>query len=100
MTIRRPCLWCGHAFTPRATGGSAQQFCAAACRHEFHRAARRWAEWAVAAGVLSIDELRNPLYQRTRCAQGPCPLGGHIGTPETRVPPRKRVKVVAQEARG
>lgn len=52
------CLWCNRAFPPRATGGSAQRFCSPGHRHEFHKAARRWAEEAVADGRLSARELR------------------------------------------
>ena len=37
----------------------AQKFCCARCRHEVHSCARRWAEAAVAAGVLSVSVLKN-----------------------------------------
>ncbi len=53
------CLWCGKPFKPRRGGGSRQTFCGAGCRHRFHAAARRWAEQAVAAGVLTIADVRN-----------------------------------------
>jgi len=39
------CLWCGRAFTPRATGGKAQRFCRPACRRAFDAAGRRWVAW-------------------------------------------------------
>jgi hypothetical protein len=29
------CLWCGRAFTPRATGGSVQKFCCTGHRQQF-----------------------------------------------------------------
>ena len=53
------CLWCGKAFTPRRGGGSQQTFCHADCRHRFHGSARQWAERAVAAGILTVADLRN-----------------------------------------
>jgi hypothetical protein len=34
-------------------------FCGPACRQQFHSATRRWAEAAVAAGTLSLDQIRN-----------------------------------------
>jgi len=58
MPERRCCLWCQHAFTPRATGGKAQRFCSPRCRRDFH-AARAWALAAVNAGTLSVAVLRN-----------------------------------------
>lgn len=51
------CLWCGRTFTPRATGGSPQRFCAGRCRNEFHDAARRWAIVEVIAGRLTTTQL-------------------------------------------
>ena len=52
------CLWCGRAFTPRATGGSAQKFCSTGHRQEFWIAARRWTMRAIDAGLLSVDCLK------------------------------------------
>src|SRR6516165_3647614 len=52
------CLWCVAPVTPRR-GGSPKKFCSTRCRQEFHSRARRWAETAVAIGVLSIDVLKN-----------------------------------------
>jgi hypothetical protein len=34
-------------------------FCGPGCRTAFHTAARRWAEAAVAAGVVTVDHIRN-----------------------------------------
>jgi len=68
MSIRDPhrtvsapgrCLWCGQPFEPRHTGGSPRVFCTSGCRTAFHSAARRWAEQAVAAGLLTVAELRS-----------------------------------------
>ena len=52
------CRWCGRACQLRR-GGSPRVFCGPACRTAFHTAARRWAEGAVAAGVLTVDHIRN-----------------------------------------
>ena len=52
------CRWCGRACRPRR-GGSPRVFCTSGCRNAFHTAARRWAERAIAAGMLTIAELRN-----------------------------------------
>jgi hypothetical protein len=52
------CLWCAAQFTLRR-GGSPKKFCSTRCRREFHSCARRWAEAAVAARVLSVDVLKN-----------------------------------------
>lgn len=52
------CLWCGRAFTPRVTGGSAQKFCCTAHRQTFWIAARRWTLLAIDAGLLSVECLK------------------------------------------
>jgi hypothetical protein len=52
------CKWCGKAFHPRR-GGSPQQFCGSGCRTMFWTALRRWAEQALATGVVTIDAIRN-----------------------------------------
>jgi len=52
------CVWCGRAFKPRATGGSAQKFCSTGHRQEFWIAARRWPMTAIDAGLLSVDSLK------------------------------------------
>jgi hypothetical protein len=52
------CLWCGEGFAPRR-GGSPRRFCCPRHRSAFHGAARRWAEKAVADGMLSVSDLRN-----------------------------------------
>ena len=54
------CLWCNCNLPPRArAGGSPQRFCCAAHRMAFWSALRRWGERAVAARVLSIDQIKN-----------------------------------------
>jgi hypothetical protein len=52
------CRWCQKLFKPQR-GGSPKAFCGAACRSDFHTAARRWAERALIAGRLTIADLRN-----------------------------------------
>ena len=52
------CLWCQHQFQLRR-GGSRKRFCSAAHRSAFWSAARRWTDHAIAAGVLSLDQLRS-----------------------------------------
>src|SRR5215470_15955288 len=47
------CLWCGRAFKPRSTGGSAQKFCCTGHRQQFWIAARRWTMRAIEVGLLT-----------------------------------------------
>jgi hypothetical protein len=53
------CQWCEKPFQARRGGGSPQRFCGAACRTAFWTALRRCGERAIAAGILTIDELKN-----------------------------------------
>lgn len=53
------CLWCGQSFAPRSTGGSGQRFCATACRHACHTAARRWAVDRLADGTLGLADIED-----------------------------------------
>ena len=53
-----PCRWCGRACRPRR-GGSPRLFCTSGCRTAFHSACRRWAERAIASGLLTLPELRS-----------------------------------------
>ena len=68
------CLWCGHPFRARRTG-SPKRFCSAAHRIEFWSALRRWAERAVAAGALTVDQIRNAARACTLASRGV--LGGY-----------------------
>src|SRR6516225_4418399 len=52
------CLWCGHIFRARR-GGSPQRCCRARCRTAFWSALRRRGERAIAAGTLTVIDLRN-----------------------------------------
>jgi len=51
------CQWCEGPFRARRAG-TAQRFCSSKCRSAFWTALRRWGESAVAAGVLSLDQIR------------------------------------------
>jgi hypothetical protein len=53
------CLWCGRAFTPRATGGKRQVFCRPFCRRALDAAGRRYIEVALADGALTVVDLKN-----------------------------------------
>jgi hypothetical protein len=52
------CSWCGQDF-PARRGGSPRRFCSTEHRSLFWSALRRWAERAVAAGILTIADIRN-----------------------------------------
>jgi hypothetical protein len=83
--LSKTCRWCGRAFIERR-GGSPQVFCRSGCRTAFHTAGRRWAERAVAAGVLTVAELRDiPAEACTldRREERPLGLPRDIGSPDT-----------------
>jgi hypothetical protein len=72
----RVCLWCERPF-PARRGGSPKRFCCAAHRIAFWSAVRRWAERAVAAGVLSLDQIRKGALEACTlpgCSEPPLPL--------------------------
>ena len=48
------CVWCHAAYARRATGGTAQRFCSAACRQAFHTAARRHVAREIDEGRLDV----------------------------------------------
>jgi hypothetical protein len=52
------CQWCERPFQARR-GGSPQRFCGAGCRTAFWTALRRWGERAIAAGILTVADIRN-----------------------------------------
>lgn len=53
------CAWgCGRQLRIRR-GGSSARFCSPRCRSSFWSACRRWGEQAIAAGIISIDDLRS-----------------------------------------
>ena len=59
MTEAAACTWCNSSYAPRATGGHVQRFCRPVCRRAFDAAGRRWVAEAIAAGMLTVDALRN-----------------------------------------
>src|SRR5262249_26493444 len=52
------CQWCERPIRARR-GGSPQRFCGAGCRTAFWSALRRWGERAVAAGILTVGDIKN-----------------------------------------
>jgi hypothetical protein len=52
------CLWCERPFRARHSGGSPQRFCCVTHRQAFWSALRRWAQRAVAGGVLTVGQIR------------------------------------------
>jgi hypothetical protein len=70
------CDWCAG---PVETGGrgSAKRFCSSACRAAFHRAARRWALGELAAGRVTVAQLRAvPGESVYACSRGLAGSGG------------------------
>ena len=63
------CLWCGRAFTARATGGAPAKFCSAAHRTAYHSAIRHWAEAEIAGAGLPSP--KSATAQRARSLQPP-----------------------------
>src|SRR6266699_575443 len=52
------CSWCGQDLQVRR-GGSPQRFCSTEHRSLFWSTLRRWGDRAVAAGILTIADIRN-----------------------------------------
>jgi hypothetical protein len=52
------CQWCETPFRPRR-GGSPQRFCGPKCRMAFWSALRQWGERAIAAGTITIADVKN-----------------------------------------
>ncbi len=52
------CLWCNRPFEAKTVGAHAKKFCQTSCKNRFHRAARLWAEQAIANGKLSVVDIR------------------------------------------
>jgi hypothetical protein len=79
--VEATCRWCEKPFRPRR-GGSQQRFCGSKCRATFWSALRDWAERALAAGVLTVAEVRsgNP----AACTL----LGAAVSSPPVSPPPR------------
>ncbi len=78
--------WCERPFRARR-GGSPQRFCGSKCRATFWSALRRWGERAVAAGILTIAEIRNGDPTACTVLQGaisPAPEVTRADSPYTR----------------
>jgi hypothetical protein len=88
-SVLEVCLWCKRPFRPRR-GGSPKRFCCAAHRIAFWSAARRWAEKAVASGVLSVGDIRNG------AGEACTPLPG-AGPPALALLPQKSAAVAPGE---
>ncbi len=56
--IVKNCLWCNRSFAAKTVGAHAKKFCQPSCKDQFHRAARLWAEKAIARGKLSVADIR------------------------------------------
>jgi hypothetical protein len=52
------CRWCERPFQVRR-GGSPQRFCGPGCRTAFWSALRRWGERAIAAGIITVADVRD-----------------------------------------
>src|SRR6266566_4904601 len=53
------CSWGDRPFRARRDGGKRQVFCRTACRRAFHAAARTWVLAGLAAGQISISDVKN-----------------------------------------
>jgi len=51
------CDWCGRAFL-RHRGGKPQRFCSTRCRHDLDAAVRAYVARQLAAGQITIDDLK------------------------------------------
>lgn len=59
------CRWCAGPFDAKTVGGNRKSFCSLQCKAEFHRSLREWAQKALDAGNITLDDLRsgqNPSY--------------------------------------
>jgi hypothetical protein len=59
MRAALSCYWCERSFRPRRSGGQAQRFCRPSYRRAFHATLRSWALDALAAGVLTLADIKN-----------------------------------------
>ena len=55
------CAWCDRPFCRRCNGGKAQRFCGQRCRRQFDAGGRAFVRAALAAGRLTVAELRNAI---------------------------------------
>ena len=52
------CLWCERPFQAKEVGAHRKKFCSSICKNRFHTAVRKWGQQALAAGRLSLDDLK------------------------------------------
>jgi hypothetical protein len=73
------CDWCSRPFTPRRTGGRPQRFCSERCRRASEKAMREWAQQELAAGRVTIAEIKrerwSELAPTNPCPGATCPSG-------------------------
>jgi hypothetical protein len=60
VTPTPACAWCGESFAAVTRGDQRKVFCSTACRMDFHRTARRWAEHMFFSGKVSASDLHCP----------------------------------------
>jgi hypothetical protein len=63
------CSWCRQDLQPRR-GGSPQRFCSAEHRSLFWSALRRWGDRAIAAGILTIADLKSGIVAACTLTEG------------------------------
>jgi hypothetical protein len=55
------CDWCETPYRARNSGGREQRFCGERCRRAFHAGVRRWTLGELAAGRLTLVNIKNGL---------------------------------------
>ena len=64
------CDWCETPYRARNSGGREQRFCGERCRRAFHAAVRRWTLGELAAGRLTLANIKNGLPATCAFATG------------------------------
>ena len=83
MSDAARCPWCDRPFQARRDGGKRQVFCRTACRRAFHAAARTWVLAGLAAGQISISDVKNgPPATRALFGRAISPSPTHEGPPQ------------------
>jgi hypothetical protein len=68
------CVWCGRTFSQRRNSGRTQRFCGTQCRRALDAGLRAWTLAELAAGRITVDDIRNTsAAMRALCV-------GHSGT--------------------
>ncbi len=58
LTDLARCIWCRKPFRAKVIGAHPKKFCSSTCKDRFHTALRQWAQEAMAAGQLSVSDLK------------------------------------------